>query len=45
MKAKELKIEIYDPTYFVDFELAKEKPVHLVGAPAACKLAIGCRAK
>jgi ABC-type uncharacterized transport system substrate-binding protein len=37
VKAKDLKIEIYDPTYFIDFELAKETPVHLVGAPAQCK--------
>lgn len=37
VKAKELKIEIYDPTIFVDFAFAKEKPVQLVGAPA-CKL-------
>jgi ABC-type uncharacterized transport system substrate-binding protein len=39
VKAKDLKIEIYDPTYFIAFELAKQAPVHLVGAPAACKLA------
>jgi ABC-type uncharacterized transport system substrate-binding protein len=39
LKAKDLKIEIYDPTYFIAFELAKQAPVHLVGAPAACKLA------
>jgi ABC-type uncharacterized transport system substrate-binding protein len=38
VKAKLLKIEIYDPTIFVDFEFAKKTPVHLVGAPAACKL-------
>jgi ABC-type uncharacterized transport system substrate-binding protein len=38
VKAKDLKIEIYDPTYFVDFELAKEKPARLVGAPAQCQL-------
>ena len=38
VKAKSLKIEIYDPTIFVDFEFAKQTPVHLVGAPAACKL-------
>ena len=37
VKAKELKIEIYDPTIFVDFSFAKEKPVQLVGAPK-CKL-------
>ena len=33
VKAKELKIEIYDPTIFVDFEWATKEPVHLVGAP------------
>ncbi len=37
VKSKELKIEIYDPTIFVDFSFAKDKPVQLVGAPA-CKL-------
>jgi ABC-type uncharacterized transport system substrate-binding protein len=39
VKAKDLKIEIYDPTYFIDFELAKDAPVSLVGAPAQCKVA------
>ena len=38
VKAKELTIEIYDPTIFVDFEFAKDKPAHLVGPPAGCKL-------
>jgi ABC-type uncharacterized transport system substrate-binding protein len=37
VKAKELKIDIFDPTIFVDFSFAKEKPVKLVGAPQ-CKL-------
>jgi ABC-type uncharacterized transport system substrate-binding protein len=37
VKAKELKIEVYDPTIFVDFAFAKDKPVQIVGAPA-CKL-------
>jgi ABC-type uncharacterized transport system substrate-binding protein len=37
VKAKELKVEIYDPTIFVDFSFAKERPVQLVGA-AKCKL-------
>ena len=37
VKAKELKIDIYDATIFVDFAFAKDKPVQLVGAPA-CKL-------
>ena len=37
VKAREVKIEIYDPTIFVDFSFAKDKPAQLVGAPK-CKL-------
>jgi ABC-type uncharacterized transport system substrate-binding protein len=37
VKAKELKIEIYDPSIFVDFAFDKKSPVQLVGAPQ-CKL-------
>lgn len=37
VKAKELKVEIFDPTMFVDFTFAKDKPVQLVNAPQ-CKL-------
>jgi len=37
VKAKELKIEIYDPTIFVDFSFDKQNPARLVGAPK-CKL-------
>jgi ABC-type uncharacterized transport system substrate-binding protein len=33
---KAMQIEIYDPTIFVDFEFAKDKPVSLSGAPAQC---------
>ena len=33
VKAKELRLEIYDPTIFVDFSWAKNAPVQLVGAP------------
>lgn len=36
VKAKQLAIEIYDPTYFVGFDLAPEA-IKLVGAPAGCK--------
>ena len=39
MKAKELKIEIYDPTIFVDFSFDKQDPAQLVGAPE-CKLEV-----
>jgi len=38
VKAKDLKVEIYDPTIFVDFEFAKDKPVSAVGLPAQCKM-------
>jgi len=37
VKAKELKVDIYDPTIFVDFAFDKKVPVQLVGAPQ-CKL-------
>ncbi len=38
VKARLLKIDIYDPTIFVDFEFAKNNPVKLVSAPPGCKL-------
>jgi ABC-type uncharacterized transport system substrate-binding protein len=38
IKARNLQVEIYDPTIFVDFEFEKTNPVTLVGAPAGCKL-------
>jgi ABC-type uncharacterized transport system substrate-binding protein len=38
IKTKELSLEIFDPTFFVDFKLADKDPVRLVGAPEACKL-------
>jgi ABC-type uncharacterized transport system substrate-binding protein len=31
-KAKELKIEIHDPAYYIDFELVKQAPAQLIGA-------------
>lgn len=33
VSAKSMQIEVYDPTIFVDFEFAKDKPVTLSGAP------------
>jgi len=38
VKAKLLKVDIYDPTIFVDFAFDKKTPAHLVGAPSGCKL-------
>lgn len=39
-KANALEMEVYDPTYFVDFALAEKDPVSLAGAPAGCKLSV-----
>lgn len=36
LKAKQLALEIYDPTYFVGFDLATD-PIKLTGAAAGCK--------
>jgi ABC-type uncharacterized transport system substrate-binding protein len=38
VKAKLLKVDIYDPTIFVDFEFDKKTPVSLVDPPGGCKL-------
>jgi len=38
VKAQTLAVEIYDPTWFVDFSFAEKDPVTLAGAPAQCKL-------
>jgi ABC-type uncharacterized transport system substrate-binding protein len=39
-KAKQLALEIYDPSFFVDFGLEKKDPIKLVGAPVSCAVAI-----
>ena len=39
-KTKALALEVYDPSFFVDFSLAKQDPIRLVGAPASCSFAI-----
>jgi ABC-type uncharacterized transport system substrate-binding protein len=39
-RAKQLKLEVYDPTQFVEFSLHQEQAVTLVGAPASCTLAV-----
>ena len=41
VKAQRLDVEVYDPTYFVDFKLAADKDaVKLSGAPDACQLRV-----
>jgi ABC-type uncharacterized transport system substrate-binding protein len=39
-KAANLNLEVFDPEFFIDFELAESDPVKLAGAPSACKLAV-----
>ena len=39
-KAQAVDLEIYDPSWFVDFNFAEKDPVALVGAPAQCKLGV-----
>ena len=35
-KGEPFRVEVYDPTYFVAFEFAKEDPARIVSAPAGC---------
>jgi ABC-type uncharacterized transport system substrate-binding protein len=38
VKPKGLALEVFDPSYFIDFQFAEKNPVKLVGAPAACQM-------
>jgi ABC-type uncharacterized transport system substrate-binding protein len=40
VKAKQLSLEVFDPSFFIDFKLADKDPVRLVGAPAACQMTL-----
>jgi ABC-type uncharacterized transport system substrate-binding protein len=40
VRTKELRVDVYDPEFFIEFSLAEEHPVSLVGAPAACKFSV-----
>ncbi|MGE0602724.1 MAG: DUF1007 family protein [Xanthobacteraceae bacterium] len=35
-----VSLDVYDPTYFVAFNLAEENPVKLIGAPENCSFAV-----
>lgn len=37
-KTAKLALEVFDPSYFIDFQMAKGDPVRLVDAPAGCKM-------
>ncbi len=38
--ARNLSVEVYDPTFFVDFTFVRVDPVALTDAPGGCKLTI-----
>jgi len=38
VKPRELSVEVFDPSFFIDFGFAKKDPVTLVGAPAGCQM-------
>jgi ABC-type uncharacterized transport system substrate-binding protein len=40
VKAHNLSVDIYDPTWFVDFGFVDKNPVALVGAPPQCKFTV-----
>ncbi|WP_291852582.1 DUF1007 family protein [Bradyrhizobium sp.] len=35
---KQLALDVFDPSYFIDFKFDDKEPIKLVGAPAACQL-------
>jgi ABC-type uncharacterized transport system substrate-binding protein len=40
LKAKTIDVQVFDPTYFVDFALAEKDPASLEKAPAGCQLSV-----
>ncbi|QQO37520.1 DUF1007 family protein [Bradyrhizobium diazoefficiens] len=38
IKPKQLVLEVFDRSFFIDFQMAKDNPVKLVGAPASCQM-------
>ncbi|WP_298873564.1 DUF1007 family protein [uncultured Bradyrhizobium sp.] len=38
LKPKQLMLEVFDRSFFIDFQMAKENPVKLVGAPTGCQM-------
>jgi ABC-type uncharacterized transport system substrate-binding protein len=35
---KQLALEVFDPSYFIDFKFDDKDPIKLVGAPATCQM-------
>ena len=38
--SRAFSFQVYDPTYFVDFEMEKDDPIAMVGAPKGCSINI-----
>jgi ABC-type uncharacterized transport system substrate-binding protein len=38
VKPKQLVLEVFDRSFFIDFQMAKDNPVKLVGAPTGCEM-------
>ena len=38
VRPKQLALEVFDPSYFIDFSFAEKDPIKLVGAPATCQM-------
>ena len=38
VKPKQLLLDVFDPSFFIDFKFADKDPIKLVGAPAACQM-------
>jgi len=38
LKPKQLMLEVFDRSFFIDFQMAKDNPVKLVGAPPGCQM-------
>ena len=39
-KSRQMQLEVFDPSYFVDFKLQDKDPIKLVAAPAGCTMTI-----
>ncbi|WP_314952895.1 DUF1007 family protein [Bradyrhizobium cosmicum] len=38
VKPRQLVLEVFDRSFFIDFQMAKDNPVKLVGAPSGCQM-------
>ena len=38
VRPRQLMLEVFDRSFFIDFQMAKDNPVKLVGAPAGCQM-------